>query len=72
MLFQPLCHEIDEALERLFLLGGIERPGTLVDERAGGILEYIAKEILKAAVSNERVPFEIEEDVAVGWLRSAG
>ena len=64
--------EVDEALESGFLVVARKRPVRGVGDRAVGPRVGVAEQILKAALADERVAFQVKEHVAGRWLRKAG
>ena len=56
--------QIDEPFERSPLLCPVESPAALIDEISVLVRRHHTEEIFKSALSDERIAFEIEEDVA--------
>src|SRR5258705_15683 len=59
-----LERQIDEPFERGPLLCPVESPAALIDEIPVLVSRHHTEEIFKSALSNERIAFEIEKDVA--------
>src|SRR6185369_6291263 len=64
--------EIDEALKRCFLRARIERPILGEADRFTGVVAVVAREVFEACFADERIALEVEEDVALRWLRKSG
>jgi len=57
-------HEVDEVLEDRLLRLPIERPECAVL----ALVQRVAEEVFEAAVGDERIALDVEEDVAGRWF----
>ena len=57
-------YRIDETFKRSPFLSAVKRPLTLIGEISVGVRCHHTEEIFTAALFNERIPFEIEKNVA--------
>jgi hypothetical protein len=59
-----LKREIDEPFERGPLLRPVESPAALIDEIPALVSRHHTEEIFESTLSDERIAFKIEKDVA--------
>src|SRR5690242_8645279 len=63
---------VHQRLERVTLAPGVKRPPAVVARLASFVQHDPTEQILAAAVGNEGVAFDIQEDVADAGRRKAG
>ena len=72
MLNPPVHDEIDEAFERSPFLLARKRPFTDIDLLAISIEIHVTEQVLEPAFTDERISFEVEENVSSGRRRQMG
>src|SRR5437870_10515024 len=68
----PGHDDIDETFKHTALVGAVEGPCCGVFGLGAVIQRDVAKKVFDSSVFNERIGFEVEEDVPGRWLRKTG